>query len=75
MKYRVILKLKPNVLDPEGNTIKEAGLRIGFNNIKDIRVGKVFEIEIDGNIEDAKTITEKLLLNPVIETYEIEETK
>ena len=75
MKYRVILKLKPNVLDPEGNTIKEAGNRLGFNNIKDIRVGKVFEIEIDGNIEEAKKITEKFLLNPVIEVYEIEEMK
>ena len=75
MKYRVILKLKPNVLDPEGNTIKEAGNRLGFNNIKDIRVGKVFEIEIDGNIEEAKKITEKLLLNPIIEVYEIEEMK
>lgn len=74
-KYRVIVKLKPNVLDPEGKTIQQAAERLEFKGIKSLRVGKSFEIEADDNVTRSaiEELSRKILINPVIHTFEIEE--
>jgi phosphoribosylformylglycinamidine synthase len=74
-KYQVIVKLKTNVLDPEGKAIQQAAGRMGFDKIQSIRAGKFFEIEVEDSAgeNDIKEIAEKILVNPVIETYEIKE--
>ncbi len=74
-KYKVIVKLKENVLDPEGKTIKQAAERLDFKGLKSLRVGKVFEIETEDSVgkDKIKELTEKILINPVIEVFEIEE--
>ena len=74
MKARVIVSFKDEVLDPQGLTIKNALHSLGYKFIKDVRQGKVFDIEIDGiSVENAKKylqeIADKVLANPVIEKF------
>lgn len=75
-KYKVTVFLKPNILDPEGKTIKESVHHLGYTEITDIRVGKTFIITVNTN-EDYKAklekLTDELLSNPVIHTFSIEE--
>ena len=77
MKARIIVTLKPGVLDPQGRAIEAALGRLGITGIAAVRQGKVFDVELD--IEDptqAKvTLTqasEQLLANLIIENYHIE---
>jgi len=73
----VYVKLKDGVLDPQGSTIKRALEDMGYQGIKDIRFGKMFEItyQKDGKIKPDELLDEicrKLLTNPVIEKYNFE---
>lgn len=77
MKARVIVTLKPGVLDPQGKAIEGALQSLGVGGVASVRQGKVFEIEIkDADKSKAeqivKTAAEKLLANLVIENYRIE---
>ena len=67
---------KPEILDPQGKAVHGALPRLGFAGVQDVRQGKRFEIEIDGDASDAslqqvREMAEKLLSNPVIEDYEV----
>ena len=73
-KFEVKILYKDNVNDPEGLTISESANRIGFSEVKSIRSGKIFILEIESdNEKNAKNITEeisdKLLSNPIIEKF------
>jgi len=78
MKAKVYVTLKPGVLDPQGKAIHHSVELLGFQNISDIRQGKYFEIELDGNLSasEAKELVSKIadevLANPVIENYRVE---
>ena len=77
MRARVFVTLKPSVFDPQGTTVTEALHSIGYSQVKDVRQGKYFELEIDAASPDevrrlASEISDKLLANPVIESYRIE---
>ena len=77
MKAKIIVMPKRTVLDPQGVTVKHALESMHFNGIKDVRVGKFVEIEMEGGskAELQKKIDEachKLLSNPVIEEYRFE---
>ena len=77
MRARVFVTLKPSVFDPQGTTVAEALHSLGYAAVKDVRQGKYFELEIDARTaEDARRLAseaaEKLLANPVIESYRIE---
>jgi len=76
MKVKIIVTLKTGVLDPQGKAIQQTLNGMGFNNIKEVRQGKYFDIEINENNESkAKSIAEdmckKLLANLVIEDFKI----
>ena len=76
MRVKVIVTLKSEVLDPQGKAIQQTLKSMGFNNAKEVRQGKYFDIEIDENDESkAKLIAEdmckKLLANLVIEDFKI----
>ncbi|MFC6286452.1 phosphoribosylformylglycinamidine synthase subunit PurS [Nocardioides sp. GCM10027113] len=67
---------KPEILDPQGKAVLGALPRLGFTGVVDVRQGKRFEIEIDGEITDellaeVDKMAETLLSNPVIEDYEV----
>ena len=77
MRARVFVTLKPSVFDPQGTTVTEALHSIGYSQVKDVRQGKYFELEIDAASPDevrrvASEIADKLLANPVIESYRVE---
>jgi phosphoribosylformylglycinamidine synthase subunit PurS len=73
----VFVTLKPSVFDPQGQTIADALHSMGYGTVGDVRQGKYFELELQsGSAEQAKTlaaeVADKLLANPVIESYRIE---
>jgi phosphoribosylformylglycinamidine synthase PurS subunit len=77
MKARVFIRLKREVLDPQGQAIESSLKNLNENNIKNIRQGKLIEMDIEAkNLEEARksieNITLKLLANTVIEDYKIE---
>jgi phosphoribosylformylglycinamidine synthase len=71
MKARVFVSLKSTVLDPQGATVRAALNGLGHTSIRDVRQGKVFEIEYDGEA-DLEGIARDVLTNPVIEDFRIE---
>ena len=76
MKVKVIVTLKSGVLDPQGKAIQQTLNGMGFANVRDIRQGKYFDIDIDENDEQkaklsAEEICKKLLANQVIEDFKI----
>ena len=76
MKFSVTVTLKKDVLDPQGKVVQNTLLSLGLDNLKNIRQGKFFEIDIDENdqIKAEKKINEmcqKLLVNLIIEDYKI----
>jgi phosphoribosylformylglycinamidine synthase len=77
MKANVYITLKNGVLDPQGRAVKEALTSLDFKELKDLRIGRFMELEVDADTpEEAKQrVTEmckSLLANPVIEDYRIE---
>jgi phosphoribosylformylglycinamidine synthase PurS subunit len=74
MKYKVTVFLKENVFDPQGNSILRVLHNLGYNDVTNLRVGKVFFIETNGNSKEIiDKIAYEILSNPVIEKYTIEE--
>jgi phosphoribosylformylglycinamidine synthase subunit PurS len=77
MKAKVFVTLKPSVFDPQGRTIVEALHSMGYGGVGDVRQGKYFELEVDAASTDAaralaSEVADKVLANPVIESYRIE---
>jgi len=77
MKVRVFVSFKESVLDPQGQAVKNALLTLGYDFIKDVRQGKVFELELnDISMEEIEKvipeISHKVLSNPIIEQFEWE---
>jgi phosphoribosylformylglycinamidine synthase len=72
----VDVMLKPEILDPQGKAVHGALPRLGFDGISDVRQGKRFELEVDGELTEARLaevheIAETLLSNPVIEDFSV----
>ena len=77
MKARVYVTLKQSVFDPQGQTIADALHSLGYKGIGDVRQGKFFELEVNAPSADqakqiASEVADKLLANPVIESYRVE---
>ena len=75
MKLNLKIMPKNGVLDPQGKAIENSLNQLGFDNFSEIRQGKIIEIDINENEEKAISIAEemckKLLVNLIIEDYEI----
>ena len=75
MKVRVFVTLKPSVFDPQGHTIVEALLSLGYGNVADVRQGKYFLLTLDDGLEEkaaraeVERIASEVLTNPVIEEF------
>jgi len=79
---KVFVTYKESILDPQGEAVRGAVHRMGFDEIEDIRIGKYFEIKVSDtdsrSVEEViETICDKLLANVVMESYryEIERAK
>ncbi len=71
------MTLKRSVFDPQGQTIADALHTMGYAGVQDVRQGKYFELEVDATTPDAaramaSEVADKLLANPVIESYRVE---
>jgi phosphoribosylformylglycinamidine synthase subunit PurS len=69
--------LKPSVFDPQGRTIADALQSLGYQSVQDVRQGKYFELDLRAASPDeartlASEMADKLLANPVIESYRVE---
>lgn len=67
---------KPEILDPQGKAVLGALPRLGFTGVTDVRQGKRFELEVDGEatpdvLAAVEKMAETLLSNPVIENYTV----
>jgi phosphoribosylformylglycinamidine synthase len=74
MKVRVVVTLKPGVLDPQGKAVHKALSGLGFAGVEDVRTGKLVELEVADDTSDAALdeMCRKLLANTVIENFRIE---
>ncbi len=76
MKVRINIVLKSSVLDPQGQAVATSLLGQGFDNIKNVRQGKILDIEFNSEEFDINIINEMcegFLTNPLVEDYAIEE--
>ncbi len=77
MKARITVTLKNGVLDPQGRAIAHALHSLGFENVEDVRQGKLIEVQLKASDEAAArteldAMCRQLLANPVIENYRVE---
>jgi phosphoribosylformylglycinamidine synthase PurS subunit len=72
MKARVLIRPKAGILDPQGQAVERALPALGFEGVREVRVGRLVELEVD-DPEQLPQICETLLSNPLIEDYEIQE--
>jgi phosphoribosylformylglycinamidine synthase len=74
MKIRVLVSYKDSVLDPQGQTVRNALLTMDYDFVKNVRQGKVFEIEIE-DLSDEKIkqvipeLADRVWANPIIEKF------
>ena len=76
LKFSVTVTLKKDVLDPQGKVVQNTLIDLGMNNLKSIRQGKYFEIEINENDQEKaenkiNDMCKKLLVNLIIEDFKI----
>ena len=70
---RVLISLKPSLLDSAGRTVNSSLHDLGFGEVQDVRIGKTITLQLDQYDEDkVKAMCDKLLANPVIEDYSFE---
>lgn len=77
MKAKIHVTLKNGVLDPQGKAIETALHGLGFDGAQNVRQGKLIELDLDTDDQDqarkmADEMCQKLLANPVMESYTVE---
>ena len=75
MKVSVLVRPKAGILDPQGEAVEGSLRKLGFE-VSGARVGRLIDLEVEGSPDEARTkvdeMCNKLLANPLIESYEIE---
>lgn len=76
-KARVLVTLRPEILDAQGEAIKASLQTMGFSDLRSVRVGKLIEIEMSAEINaqgfaDIEKMATSLLANPIIEDFKVE---
>jgi phosphoribosylformylglycinamidine synthase len=74
-KVKVIIKRRPAILDPQGKAVEKGAELLGLTNIKDTRIGKYIEFNVDAESKndaekEVKDYCRKLLANPIMEDFE-----
>lgn len=79
IRVKVHVRLKQGVLDPQGQTVKQALEGLGYRGLQEVRMGKLIELQFDGKDrqtleKEVREISQRVLINPLIEEfyYEIE---
>lgn len=76
--YRVRVQILPKegVFDPQGYTVRGALEKLGFDGVKEVRLGKLIEITMEAEDENyvrtlVSAMCDRLLANPIVETYQL----
>ena len=72
MRVRVLIRPKAGILDPQGQVVERALPALGFDGVRDVRVGRLIELDVDEPAQ-LPEMCERLLANPLIEDFEIEQ--
>jgi len=77
VKLRVLVRLKPGIMDVQGTAVGRALVGLGFPDLRELRIGKVIELEVEAASAEragarAEEMCRRLLANPVLEDYAIE---
>ena len=77
---RVLVHLRPSVLDPAGEAARAAASRLGVEGVERLRIGKAVELEVEASDEaearrNLELLSDRLLANPVIENWTLELTQ
>jgi len=70
VKARVLIRPKQGILDPQGKAVERALPALGFDGVRNVRVGRLVELETD-DPGALPSLCEKLLANPLIEDFEV----
>jgi phosphoribosylformylglycinamidine synthase PurS subunit len=70
VKARVLVRPKAGILDPQGQAVERALPALGFTDVRNVRIGRLIELEVDDPSRLAE-MCERLLANPLIEDYEV----
>ena len=75
MRVRVLVRPKEGILDPQGQAVEKALPALGYEDVRNVHVGRLIELDVggdDGDVnERVSEMCERLLANPLIESYEI----
>jgi phosphoribosylformylglycinamidine synthase subunit PurS len=71
MRARVLIRPKRGILDPQGQAVERALPALGFEGVENVRIGRMVELDV-GDTERVHEMCERLLANPLIESYEID---
>ncbi len=71
-RARVLIRPKTGILDPQGEAVERALPALGFDGASDVRIGRLVELEL-ADAADLDQMCERLLANPLIEDYEIQD--
>lgn len=77
MTLRVLVRLKPGIMDVQGTAVQRALVGLGFSDLSELRIGKVIEMEIEAPTSEqararADEMCRRLLANPILEDYVVE---
>ncbi|UCE62808.1 MAG: phosphoribosylformylglycinamidine synthase subunit PurS [Nitrospirota bacterium] len=77
MKAKIFVTLKQGIHDPQGQAIYQSLTTLGFQNVADVRMGKLLEVDLKETDQEkaestVKSMCQKLLANPVIEDFRYE---
>ncbi|HZO60536.1 MAG TPA: phosphoribosylformylglycinamidine synthase subunit PurS [Solirubrobacterales bacterium] len=75
MRVRVLIRPKEGILDPQGQAVERALPALGYDDVSNVHVGRLVELDVagDGDVEaQVREMCERLLANPLIESYEVQ---
>ena len=75
MRVRVLIRPKEGILDPQGQAVERALPALGYEGVSNVHVGRMVELDVPGDGDVPARVAEmceKLLANPLIESYEVE---
>jgi phosphoribosylformylglycinamidine synthase subunit PurS len=77
MTLRVLVRLKPGIMDVQGTAVQRALVGLGFGDLRELRIGKVIEMDLEAPSQErararAEDMCKKLLANPILEDYEVQ---
>jgi phosphoribosylformylglycinamidine synthase PurS subunit len=77
LRVRVLVRPKEGILDPQGQAVERALPALGYEGVSNVRVGRLIELDVDDGDAEAvaasvREMCERLLANPLIESYQVE---